>query len=326
MKYVYASVFASEIVKYLKLLSEAGRYIYGIQSSLRSLDKHLVDDGLSKKVLEAEIVSAWTKTRNVGTSTKADDICNVRGFCKYLTSVGFKADCPETPKVQKTYMPYVFSDAELERIITAADNFEARSKPVQSDMVFPILLRILFGCGLRLGEGRSLRWKDVDLENGVLAIREAKNLKQRFVPMDVSMTMLLKSYKAMTQVDNICGDYLFESNCNPGDPFRNNTFYEWFMRILKAAGINYAKQSNHERGPCPHCLRHCFTLKSFLKSESEGRCFEDSAIFLSAYLGHDSPKETETYLRSNHTVYTQSHKRVNSAVGHVFPEVDFGEN
>jgi len=326
MKYVYASVFASEISKYLKLLSESGRYICRIQSSLRSLDKYLAADDLSEKALKEETISAWIKTRNVSTSTKAGDICNVRGFGKYLTSVGFESDCPETPKVQHTYVPYVFSDAELERIITAADNFEARSKPVQSDMVFPILLRILFGCGLRLGEGRSLLWKDVDLENGVLTIREAKNLKQRFVPMDNSVTALLKSYKTMTRVDNICAEYLFESSCNSGEPFRNNTFYTWFMQILKVAGINYAKQSKHERGPCPHCLRHYFTLKSFLKSESEGRCFEDSAIFLSTYLGHDSPKETEAYLRSSHTVYIQSHKRVNVAVGHVFPEVNFGEN
>jgi integrase len=126
--------------------------------------------------------------------------------------------------------------------------------------------------------------------------------------------------------DGICKDYLFESNFQPGEPFRNNTFYEWFMGAINAAGISYAKHNRREHGPCPHCLRHCFTLKSFLKSENEGRRYEDTAPFLAAYLGHDSSKDTEAYLRSNHTVYTQSHQRVDAAIGHLFPEVSFDEN
>lgn len=326
MSYVLASVFSSEMNSYLNLLREAGRYINRIQSSLRSLDRYLADNGPSQEKLDAVTVSSWIMTREVSARTKIQDIINVKGFAKYLVSLGFEADCPETPKTRSSYVPYIFSDAELERIFSAADNFEPGKKAARSSLAFPVLLRLLYGCGLRLGEGRSLRWKDIDLESGVLTIREAKNQKQRFVPMDDSVTKLLKSYNAMTQADGICEDYLFESNCNPGEPFRNNSFYDWFSRVLEAAGIHYEKRSRNERGPCPHCLRHCFTLKSFLKSESEGRHFEDTAPFLASYLGHDSPKETEAYLRSNHTVYTQSHKRVDSAIGHLFPEVNFYEN
>ena len=65
-------------------------------------------------------------------------------------------------------------------------------------------------------------------------------------------------------------------------------------------------------------------MKSFLKSELEGRRYEDTAPFLAAYLGHDSAKDTESYLSSNHAVYTQSHQRVDIAIGDVFPEVNFG--
>jgi integrase len=178
---------------------------------------------------------------------------------------------------------------------------------------------------MRLGEGVSLRWKDIDLDRGIITIRRAKNLKQRLLPIDCSMTALLKDYRAMTRGDGICGDYLFESDGIPGRPFFKTTFHSWFKKTMRAAGINYVRRKAWERGPCPHCLRHCFTLKSFLKSESEGRRFEDTSPFLAAYLGHESPKETESYLSSNHLVYTQSHKRVNAALGHLFPEVSFDE-
>jgi len=326
MSYVFASVFAAEMERYLNLLREAGRYIYQTQSSLRSLDKYMVNTGLAQKSLEAEVISAWIKSRNVGSVTKGHDFGNIKGFVKYLVSLGIEADIPEAPKVTSSYVPYIFSDDEIERIFSAADNFKAGKALTRSAKVFPVLLRILFGCGLRLGEGRSLRWKDVDLENGVLTIIEAKNLKQRYVPMDDTLTNLLKSYRETTRYDGICEDLLFESNFQPGEPFRNNTFYAWFMGALNTAGISYPKHNRRERGPCPHCLRHCFTLKSFLKSENEGRRYEDTAPVLAAYLGHDSPKDTEAYLRSNHTVYAKSHQRVNAAIGHLFPEVCFDEN
>jgi integrase len=325
MKYVYASAFALEIIRYIDLLIAEGRYINNLQGSLRSLDKYLVANGLTQQVLDAETVSAWLKTKDAGSVTKAKHVSNVRGFGKYLASIGIEISCPESPVRRSDYVPYIFSDDEIARIITVADNFEAGALLTRSALVFPILLRLLYSCGMRLGEGISLRWKDVDLERGMLTIRQAKNKKQRLLPVDNSMTELLKDYKEMARSDGICGDYLFESNRKPGGPFVKSTFHAWFRKAMETAGIHYVRKSTWERGPCPHCLRHCFTLKSFLKSESEGRCFQDSAPFLAAYLGHESPKETEAYLSSNHSVYTQSHRRVDAALGHLFPEVSFDE-
>jgi len=323
MKYIFKSVFASEINDYLKLLNAAGKYIDKIQSTLRYIDKYLVSIGATQKSLNANTITMWLNTRDVSTNTKVSDILNLKGFVKYITSLGFEAECPELLKSHDIYTPYVFSDKEFERIILAADNFEAWKRDVRTNLLFPFLLRILFGCGLRLGEGRSLRWSDVDLENGVLTIKEAKNKKQRFVPMHNSLTNLLKDYRVVMHNNGICNEYLFESNLYSDRPFKNNTFYEWFAKILASAGINYAKHNNRERGPCPHCLRHCFTMKSFLKSENEGRRFENTAPFLAAYLGHDSAVGTEAYLSTNHTVYTQSHQRVDISIGDLFPEVSF---
>jgi len=286
----------------------------------------MVNNNLTTKVLEARTITEWTKTRNVSLRTKAQDISNISGFVKFLVSLGIEASCPESPKIKSNYVPYVFSDVELEGIFLTADNYGFENALTQSTLSFPILLRVLYSCGLRLGEGCSLRWKDVDLENGILTIKESKNLKQRFVPMEDSVTELLRSYRELTRINSICDNYLFESTHTSGKPCNNKMFYDWFVKILAAANINYSRRRKNERGPCPHSLRHCFTLKSFLKSETEGRRFEDTAPVLASYLGHDSPKELETYLRSSYTVYKQSHHRVNAAIGHLFPEVSFDED
>jgi integrase len=325
MKYVYTSGLATEMIQYLKLLSDAGRYTSKIQSTLRGFDKHLVSRRLLQKKLKSEFVLDWIKTRNVRPTIKAANIMDLNGFAKYLISLGIEAEYSEVPKFQSNYAPYIFTDDEINRIFNVADNFESAKNLTRSAKIFPILLRLLYSCGLRLGEGLSLRWCDTDLNNCVITIRAAKNRKQRLVPMSESMTEVLKDYQRTVVSDGICTNYLFESNINCNNPFRNNSFYCWFMGVLDLAGIHYAKHNRRERGPCPHCLRHLFTLKSFLKSETEGRDFGETSPFLAAYLGHDSIKDTEAYLRSNHTVYAHSHQRVDSAIGHLFPEVCFDE-
>ena len=113
MKYVFASVFAHEMEKYLNLLSESGRYVLKIQSTLRSLDKYLVDIGLSQKVLNADTVSEWLKTRNVSPRTKVQNVGHTGRFVKHLASLGIAASCPEIPKERTSYVPYIFSDIEL---------------------------------------------------------------------------------------------------------------------------------------------------------------------------------------------------------------------
>jgi len=123
----------------------------------------------------------------------------------------------------------------------------------------------------------------------------------------------------------MCSEYLFETDMRFGadKPMRNLAFEYWFARVLRSAGIEYVKENPNDRGPCPHCLRHLFVYDSFLKSESEGRSFEETAPYLSAYLGHESLSALEKYLSKDYTLYRNSHQRVNDYVKGVFPEVSF---
>lgn len=322
----YASIFSSEMDGYVKLLSEEGRNVAKNRNLLKRFDRYLVERQWKEKVLTAQLISDWLNPQNIRDSTKAHSITMFKGFVKYLRSLDISADCPEPPKVHSDYVAYIFTDEEMARIFTLADNYEGSQRFTRRAFTFPILLRILYGCGLRAGEACSLQWKDVDLEQGVITIHNAKNQKQRFVPMNFSLTKILKDYSKMVQREKICADYLFESKFNPGMPIKVNAFHSWFSILLKKAGIEYTKSDPNERGPCPHCIRHAFVMKSFLKSENTGRRFEDTAPFLAAYLGHDGPKYTEAYLSSNHSLYTQSHQRVNTAIGNLFPEVCFDED
>ena len=48
---------------------------------------------------------------------------------------------------------------------------------------FPVILRLLYSCGLRIGETVRINLADTDLENGILRLINTKGDKQRLVPM-----------------------------------------------------------------------------------------------------------------------------------------------
>jgi len=323
MSYVFNSVFANEINDYLKLVVESGMYPKKIKSSLKSLDRHLTSQTSVHKTLTESLIQLWLDEKNVKPQTKAGILNDVKGFAKYLTTGGYKVSLPDPPVLHQDYIPYIFSNEELASIFHAADNLQGHSHCLPTDIQFPVLLRLLYGCGLRLREAITIEWKEIDLDNGVIRIHKAKNQKQRVVPISDSLKSVLLLYQRFVLSNGSCYSYVFESHRNFGNPYDNSTFWNWFSKILCKAGINFIRNSIHERGPCPHCLRHLFVIHSFMKSEAEGRDLENTVPFLSAYLGHEGILETQKYLRASYILYTQSHLRVNDYIGGVFPEVSF---
>jgi len=95
----------------------------------------------------------------------------------------------------------------------------------------------------------------------------------------------------------------------------------YFNHVLKKCGITYIRRKKHERGPCQHCLRHLFVLKSFKKVESAGLRIDDAIPYLSIYLGHDSLNETEKYLKFSGELFPDSMEKFYDFTQSLFPEV-----
>lgn len=244
----------------------------------------------------------------------------IRGLAKYLRSLGYDIFTPELPKAVSSYVPYIFSEPELRDIINASDNLAAKFSGMQAPVLMPLLIRMLYGCGLRLGEAMALRWHDVNLVDGIIKIRYAKNEKQRIVPMHETLTKLCQIYFESYSSVDVQNDYIFK-NCK-GTPYCQTWIRQLFSQILKSAGIEYMRSEKQERGPCLHCFRHLFVFHSLTNSASNGRCFEDSVPFLSTYLGHNSIMETDKYLRFSYELNHDAHRIVSAYTGNVFPTVE----
>lgn len=324
MENPYKSILATEIYDYLQLLKSADKSLQSYKVTFKSLDAYMVKTNIQEKVLSERLISDWLKSLNCKPITKNAKIVHLRQFARYLSALEIPAYEPELLRAHSDFVAYTFTDEEFAAIITAADNFTTLGNRANTtSCVFPMLLRILYGCGLRIGEALELRQGDIDFDHNVIIIRKAKNYKQRFVPISDSLANVLKLYCGRQFADKPNSELLFESNKNHGKPYLDWTFRNWFLKILEAAGIAVYRKEPFDRSISPHTLRHYFTYKSFLKSEENGRSLEETAPFLAAYLGHESLLETEKYLTTDYTLYENSQKRMNESIGGLFPEVTF---
>lgn len=320
----YRSCLAGEMNDFLNLLEIADKSTRDYKTTFNSLDAYLATNNISQKALTEEVISGWLKTLMCKPTTKRGYSGHLRRFARYLKALEIPAYEPELMRVQSNFVAYTFSDEEFAAIIDAADNFTViKSRENETSFVFPVLLRMLYGCGLRLGEALSLCWCDINFEMEIITIRKAKNHKQRIVPMSSSLTEVLRLYKRRMTEDSAGISLLFESNRKKGKPYLRNTFRNWFIQIIENAGIPNVRHIRYERVISPHTLRHYFTFKSFLKSEADKRTLEESGPYLAAYLGHESLSGTEKYISTNYVLYKDSHGRTEESIGGLFPEVNF---
>ena len=325
MLYKFSSVFHNEFDGYIALRASSGKTYKDEEYILADLDRFLIKTKTTSKVLTEDIIMIWFQSMNVKPTTKKRKAAVIRDLAKYLSSLGIEAFAPESPRGSYDYAPYIFSEDEFSRIIAVADNLPIPSyiSGIQATAQMPFLVRLLFGCGLRLGEALSLCWNNVDVDAGTLSILYAKNKKQRIVPMSDSLTKLCAAYRR----SELCGsddtDYLFGNR--EGNPYCQVWFRMLFSTILKNAGIEYTRSVKQERGPCLHCLRHLFVLRSFSKAEANGRPLSDSVPYLSTYLGHNSVMETDKYLKFSYEMYPDAHDAIDIYTRGIFPRLGVSE-
>ena len=94
--------------------------------------------------------------------------------------------------------------------------------------------------------------------------------------------------------------------------------YGWFRKILVRAGIPYA--GGHQ-GPRIHDLRHTFAVHSLAKMAESGLDLYCALPYLSTYLGHQSIRATNGYVRLTAEMYPGLLKNIDTVCLNVFPKI-----
>jgi len=318
---IFKSTLSSEMSSFYDFIKLSVTHHLSYRTTLSSLDSFLYNENVSEKGFNADLLSRWLETITTSNlQTKKAKIGHLRKFSEYLSALGIETSLPELPKVVHNFEPYVFSAQEIAQIFEIADDLPAMRPNSAISAEFPVLLRILYGCGMRLGEVISLTWCDIDLDKGIIIVRKAKNQKQRLVPMSDELVRIIKLYRKAPAFAFTENDYVFKKS--DGQPRTNCAYWTIFDSILCELGIKNAQTAKSgERSPCIHSLRHCFIVHSFMKLQQDSIHFQEAVPFVSTYVGHERLMETDKYLKARHELYTDSHTTISDYISDVFPEV-----
>lgn len=324
------SIFKDEINLHLilrkeELSSEAYRHY---KRTVMLFDDYLYSISLLEKSIDESVIEDWIKKISAGISinTVGGHIHYIRQLLLFIKDNGYYCFIPKTIATKDTYVPYLYTDQDIENIFKIADSFTApyavKNKNIAYEM--PLLLRLLYCCGMRIGEAISIKIGDIDFKRKLFILRVTKKYKQRFVPFGTDLSEILYLYCVAMGILNNSEAYLFPED----DIYTHisaNSVGNYYRIIRKKAGINAPRLSNNARGACLHCFRHTFAVRAFDKNERRGVSPRESVPFLSTYLGHDSLYETEKYLKYSGDYFEDTLTKFESFAGDLFPEVGFNE-
>ncbi|WP_413377182.1 tyrosine-type recombinase/integrase [Alkalihalobacillus sp. 1P02AB] len=268
------------------------------------LNKEMVEDYVSRRGSEAP------KTQHMRMSL-------IRQFSIFMNSIGFSfyIHPKELIPITNTFTPYIFTHEEIVRILKVVDNLEYNPSSKYYHLIYPMLFRMLYGCGLRINEALSLKKVEVDIENGILTVTKAKNNTSRLIPMSKSLNEYCRQYASKMEFD-MYGDGYFYPSRDKGK-YNKTPVYVKFKHFMKTAEIFTA----NEVGPRVHDIRHTFAVHSLEKMVKNGQDIYCALPILCTYLGHRDIESTEKYLRLTEEAYGQIIDSLNPLYDDVFPEV-----
>lgn len=315
------SVFAPYIEEFIGQKRALGNKYNAATEVLNLFDDFCVQQDIQELALSELLYQKWSLKRpSESGSTHVLRLKYTHAFSKFLHNNGINA--PATfhplPRGSKTFVPYIFTKDEINRFLNTVDKENQKANPNSPirHLVFPVLFRMLYTCGLRLNEALHLKTEDVDLEQGVLLVRNAKGGKDRMVVMSDSMTTICYSYHLEDAMQNFPSEYFFPA---PDRGFYDSsTVYDNFRRYLHKSGIPYKGRGN---GPRLHDFRHTFAVHVLNSWAEQGKDLYTCLPILSTYLGHSRLTGTQKYLQLVPEAYGLLTDSFESKYRHVFPEV-----
>ena len=119
----------------------------------------------------------------------------------------------------------MLTDEELRKFFHAVDALEPTARSPLRHLIMPEVFRLLYGCGFRVREVLKLRVRDVDLNQGIITVRQGKFRKDRLVPPALSLVNRLRKYAGhfeKRQEESLALLSLGDPHHEESEPFSND--------------------------------------------------------------------------------------------------------
>lgn len=228
-------------------------------------------------------------------------LSTVRAFARYLSAFDPATEIPPAgliPAPSHRVVPYIYSEDDIAELLTAA----GRLPTVHRADTYQTLIGLVAVTGIREGEAVRLDRDDVDLQQGLLTIRNSKYGKSRQIPVHPSTVEALAGYAHRRDARRYRHDGRQHHHPPSSTSFFTSTtgtrllrdnVSTVFPRLVRESGL---AGSGHHRPPRLHDLRHSFAVNTLIRWYRQGLDVEQRLPLLSTYLGHVAPKSTYWYM------------------------------
>ena len=317
----YFSIYGSHIKQFIEMKRAFGyKYSKGA-FILYKIDQFAEQREETSKGITKKFAMSWGKKRlHESDIYRYDRIRILAHFSSYLLDLEIQSYIPKLPPHPKnTFIPYIFSRNEINAIFKACDELRLINVNLDSNIIsMPVLLRLLYATGIRIGEAIELKDEDISLNENYIRVKDCKNGKERIIPISNSLVSVCKKYiihRDQLPLGETKSGYFFVTlNGNKcGQAVRT-----WFRKCLKKANIPYIGRN---QSPRIHDLRHTFAVTSLANMADAGIDLYVSLPILSNYLGHQSLEATNHYVRLTASMYPELIKKVDMVCLDLFPKI-----
>ena len=233
-------------------------------------------------------------------ATWARRLSMVRRFAAWLSAFDPRTEIPPRRLLEGRHRrrkPHIFTDGEIEQLMGAMAGLP--SPTGLRALTYVTLIGLLAATGLRPGEALALDIHDVDLKDGVLAIRQTKFGKSRFVPVEPSTLAALTQYAERR--DELCPrrqtDAFLVSE--RGTRLQGYAARRTFATVSHAIGLRTPAEGRRiGRGPRLQDFRHTFATRRLIDWYRAGFDVEREMPKLAEYLGHVNVGHTYWYIEA----------------------------
>jgi integrase/recombinase XerD len=293
---------------------------------LNGFDRFLRSAGVcSPQAICRAHVERWLDTLTCSPATRVWHVRLTEHFFQYLHQIKVVTDNPVTSvrlamarSPRRSFRPFIFTQAQITAILAKAKELPSNARfPLRGPTCYTMLI-LLYVLGLRHGEARHLRVRDLDWGRQTLLISETKFHKSRYIPFGPKVANCLQQFldvrrKILPPLQD--DDPLFVTLWRK--PFMNGVLLGAFRVLLRNLNI-----TGIEGQPSPrlHDLRHTFAVHRLLRWYREGVDVQSRLSILSTFLGHVEPAYTQVYLTITAELLHEANKRFHQHFGCLFDQ------
>ena len=284
----------SDYIEDMLLFKESIGYCrHSYKYDLARFCKFMEAKRLSVSELKEDVVLNWcSRWENESSTGARRRIQSVRELLKYLSAIGI--DCYVIPSNflprSDIRTPYVFTDQEMLGIFYECDNLKPDRLSPHRHLILPVLLRLIFFCGLRPNEGRELQGCDIDFDKGIMLIRKNKSHKERYVALSDDVLQMCEGYRRSNSAI-IYADHAYFFPSPAGTPYDHLWLAKQFRMIWRKV-----RPSSSKANATVYDLRHRYATTMLMKWLNEGVDLNAKLPYLSAYMGHTHFSDTAYYI------------------------------